>query len=151
MLSSPEKSIPPFFTFRKSVIGKKVRFSYYVMLMIIDGKAIAETIEDEIRSEVASLSGRPPCLAVVLVGENPASQVYVNRKTKACNKTGILSIKKSFPSTITQEKLLDVINDLNANPAIDGILVQLPLLPRSIRLQSLKLSIRIKTLMASTR
>lgn len=95
--------------------------------MIIDGKAVAAAIHEEIASEVAGLSGRPPCLAVILVGDNPASHVYVGRKTKACEKTGIRSIKKTFSETMTQDQLLAEIERFNRDDAVDGILVQLPL------------------------
>ena len=98
--------------------------------MIIDGKAIASQIQSELATEVNKIQGRKPCLAVVLVGENAASQVYVSRKTKACQETGILSIKKTFPSTLSQADLLHEVETLNKDPNIDGILVQLPLPPQ---------------------
>lgn len=95
--------------------------------MIIDGKAIAERIEQDLQQQVANLKGRHPCLAVVLVGDNPASSIYVNRKTKACKRVGIRSVMKEFPSSITEPELLQEIQFLNNDPTIDGILVQLPL------------------------
>jgi methylenetetrahydrofolate dehydrogenase (NADP+)/methenyltetrahydrofolate cyclohydrolase len=95
--------------------------------MIIDGKGIAETIQQEIKGEVDTIQGRKPCLAVILVGENPASKIYVSRKAKACSDTGILSIRKNFPDSISEEHLIREIESLNHNPDIDGILIQLPL------------------------
>jgi len=97
---------------------------------IIDGKAIAETIRQEITLEVEELTnqyGRPPGLAVVLVGEDPASQVYVRNKRGACQKAGIRSFDHNLPATLTQQELLNLLGELNANPHVDGILVQLPL------------------------
>ncbi|WP_068468414.1 bifunctional methylenetetrahydrofolate dehydrogenase/methenyltetrahydrofolate cyclohydrolase FolD [Candidatus Protochlamydia phocaeensis] len=97
--------------------------------MIIDGKKIAEDIQQEIKARIQSYSTRPPCLAVVLVGEHPPSQIYVNRKTQACAAVGIRSIKKLLPANMTEEELLAEIEILNNDPQIDGILVQLPLPP----------------------
>jgi len=99
---------------------------------IIDGKAIAAAIRDEIKSEVqhrrdASLA--IPGLAVVMVGEDPASAVYVRNKRKACEEVGINSIAYDLPDTTTQQELVALIDQLNADPAIHGILVQLPLPP----------------------
>ncbi len=68
-----------------------------------------------------------PCLAVVLVGEDPASQVYVRNKIKACDEVGVKSVEKRLPAGISQSQLIKVVQDLNANPAVHGILVQLPL------------------------
>ncbi len=97
---------------------------------IIDGKAIAETIRQEIAAEVEALIGRygrSPGLAVVLVGEDPASQVYVRNKRSACQKAGIRSFDHNLPATTSQEELLGLIQQLNSNQDVDGILVQLPL------------------------
>jgi len=97
---------------------------------IIDGKAIAATIRQEIAAEVEKLTGqygRDPGLAVVLVGEDAASQVYVRNKRGACQKAGVSSFDHNLPATIPQEELLEIIRDLNARPEVDGILVQLPL------------------------
>jgi len=101
------------------------------MAYIIDGKKIAQEIRQEVGSEVQKLKRRgiQPHLTVVLVGENPASQVYVRMKGKACEEVGILSGTLTFPDSLTQAELLDVIHDLNDNPEIHGILVQLPLPP----------------------
>lgn len=95
--------------------------------MIIDGKAIANQIQQEIKEEISRIRGRKPCLAVILVGKHPPSEIYVNRKTQACAQIGMLSIKKELPDTITEHELLQEIQQLNQNPDIDGILVQLPL------------------------
>lgn len=95
--------------------------------MLIDGKAIATEIHEEVKAQIAALGGRPPCLAVILVGDDPASEIYVRRKTEACESVGIHSLKRLFPSTITQAELLEEIEALNSNPTVDGILVQLPL------------------------
>ncbi|MCE2982037.1 MAG: bifunctional 5,10-methylenetetrahydrofolate dehydrogenase/5,10-methenyltetrahydrofolate cyclohydrolase [Parachlamydia sp.] len=95
--------------------------------MIIDGKKIAECIQQEIKEEIHKHAGRPPCLAVVIVGEHLPSQIYVKRKREACESIGIQSIKKELPAAVTEEDLLKEIDLLNQNPTIDGILVQLPL------------------------
>lgn len=97
--------------------------------MIIDGKKIAEEIQQEIKHTIQRYSTRPPCLAVVLVGHHPPSQIYVNRKTQACAEVGIQSIKRELPVTISEESLLAEVDALNCDPNIDGILVQLPLPP----------------------
>ncbi|MCB1878407.1 MAG: bifunctional methylenetetrahydrofolate dehydrogenase/methenyltetrahydrofolate cyclohydrolase FolD [Chromatiales bacterium] len=97
---------------------------------IIDGKAIAAKtrahVAEGVQARIAA-GLRRPALAVVLVGENPASQVYVRNKEKACEKTGITSLSHRLPATTSQEELLGLIDQLNADPAVDGILVQLPL------------------------
>jgi methylenetetrahydrofolate dehydrogenase (NADP+)/methenyltetrahydrofolate cyclohydrolase len=99
------------------------------MSEIIDGKEVAKNIRDEVALEVESLcnKGIQPHLTVVLVGENPSSQVYVRMKEKACRKIGMGSETKLFPASITQEKLLDIVRSLNQDPKVHGILVQLPL------------------------
>lgn len=97
---------------------------------IIDGKAIAADIRAEIRGQIADLrqAGRPtPGLAVVLVGENPASAIYVRNKRRACEEAGITSRSYDLPETTSAEELLGLIDELNADDAIHGILVQLPL------------------------
>ncbi|MCC6206628.1 MAG: bifunctional methylenetetrahydrofolate dehydrogenase/methenyltetrahydrofolate cyclohydrolase FolD [Gammaproteobacteria bacterium] len=97
---------------------------------LLDGKAIAAGLRDRIRQRVAERRTeglRPPGLAVILIGDNPASQVYVASKRKACEELGILSRSYDLPATITQPKLLELIDDLNRDAEIDGILVQLPL------------------------
>lgn len=95
--------------------------------MIIDGKKIAEEIQQEIKETIQQLSTRSPCLAVVLVGNHPPSQIYVNRKTQACEAVGIRSLKLELPAEIAEIELLAKIKELNENPEVDGILVQLPL------------------------
>ncbi len=98
--------------------------------MIIDGKAIADQIQAEIRHEVASLSGRrPPCLAVLMVGDHPPSQIYISRKAQACGNAGIRSLVKKFDAAISEAELLAQIAVLNNDASVDGILVQLPLPP----------------------
>lgn len=100
---------------------------------IIDGKAIAASIRQGLKSEVAELAaqGAEPGLAVILVGENPASQVYVRNKIRACAEVGIRSIEKRLPAETSEAELLSLIGSLNSDPSVDGILVQLPL-PRHI-------------------
>lgn len=97
--------------------------------MIIDGKKIAQQIQDEIQSSLSKIHGRKPCLAVILVGEHPASRIYIERKTQACKEVGIESLQINLPLSITEEKILELLNELNHNPTVDGILVQLPLPP----------------------
>jgi len=99
------------------------------MTSIIDGKKIALEIREEIASEVQELiiQGIIPHLSVIIVGDDPASHVYVRMKQKACEKTGISSDTLKFPATMKQGKLIEVIQSLNENPDIHGILVQLPL------------------------
>jgi methylenetetrahydrofolate dehydrogenase (NADP+) / methenyltetrahydrofolate cyclohydrolase len=96
--------------------------------MIIDGKAIADQIQEEIKQGIANLKGpRKPCLGVVLVGEHPPSQIYVARKTQACECIGIHSIKRQFSMHTPEHEILAEIERLNQDPLVDGILVQLPL------------------------
>ena len=94
--------------------------------MIIDGKAIASRIKDNIRKKVAKMDFKPG-LAVVLVGNDPASQIYVNSKEKSCQEAGFYSRKIVLPSNAGQKRLIDQILKLNKDPKIHGILVQLPL------------------------
>ncbi len=99
---------------------------------IIDGKAIAERIRAQIAEEVEARveAGFPrPGLATVLVGDNPASQIYVRMKHKACEQVGIRSFGRVLPATASQEEVEAVVEELNADPAVHGILVQLPLPP----------------------
>jgi len=95
---------------------------------IIDGKAVAAAVLDECRAEAAALTakGIVPGLAVVLVGEDPASKVYVGSKVRTCGELGFHSRKIELPAETTQEELLAVVRQLNADPAIHGILVQSP-------------------------
>ncbi|MBX7151695.1 bifunctional 5,10-methylene-tetrahydrofolate dehydrogenase/5,10-methylene-tetrahydrofolate cyclohydrolase [bacterium] len=100
---------------------------------IIDGKKIADDIKHEIASEVAKLkqTGIVPHLSVVLVGDNPASEVYVRNKGKMCEEVGMSHETIKLSASTSQEELLKLINELNTNPKVSGILVQLPL-PKQI-------------------
>jgi methylenetetrahydrofolate dehydrogenase (NADP+)/methenyltetrahydrofolate cyclohydrolase len=100
------------------------------MATIIDGKALAKKLQTAIATEIAALKpkyGRPPGLAVLMVGDNPASAAYVKNKETACHKVGIASFGKHFPQNTTQVELEQVIDELNADNRVDGILIQLPL------------------------
>jgi methylenetetrahydrofolate dehydrogenase (NADP+)/methenyltetrahydrofolate cyclohydrolase len=96
--------------------------------LILDGKLIAAAVLDECRAETAALTakGIVPGLAVVLVGDDPASQVYVGSKARTCAELGFLSRQVVLPAATTQQELLEVVRQLNADPAIHGILVQSP-------------------------
>ncbi len=99
-------------------------------MTILDGKALAAKIKEQtakITAELASRGKRQPCLAVVLVGEDPASQIYVRNKHNDCVTTGIKSLMHTLPADTKQEELLSLIDSLNADDSVDGILVQLPL------------------------
>lgn len=96
------------------------------MYKIIDGKAISAAVKAEVKSDIEKLNLEPR-LIVILVGDNPASQVYVNNKAKACEEVGIFSRTIVCSSEITQEELITTIEELNDNPRCNGILVQLPL------------------------
>jgi len=100
---------------------------------IMDGKALAVRKKEEVRGKVAALE-RQACLAVILVGENPASQVYVRSKVRDCEECGIAYKDFHLPETTTEEELLELVAQMNADEEVDGILVQLPL-PRQIREQ----------------
>ncbi len=98
--------------------------------IVMKGKPVAEKLTEGLRSEVEGLAaktGRPPGLAVVLVGEDPASQVYVRIKERTAKKLGILTFDHRIPENLDQGDLLDLISRLNSDPAVDGILIQLPL------------------------
>ena len=96
---------------------------------IIDGKKISAEVRAELKAEVAALKAKGlfPGLAVVLVGENPASQIYVRNKTKACEEVGIKSFQHTLPGDVKEEELISLIRGLNADTGVHGILVQLPL------------------------
>src|SRR4051812_43436494 len=97
---------------------------------LLDGKALAKTMQAEIAAAVLArvAAGQPrPGLATVLVGDDPASHVYVRNKRKACEHVGMVSVHHELPSTTSQAKLLAVVAALNRDPAVHGILVQLPL------------------------
>ncbi len=99
------------------------------MAQLIDGKKISTQIKDELRAKVTELKaqGKIPCLAVIQVGKDPASSVYVNNKKKACAYIGIESLSYELEETVTQEALLTIVDELNTNSQVHGILVQLPL------------------------
>lgn len=99
------------------------------MPQIIDGKAISAQIKEELREKVAAMKaeGKNACLAVIQVGNDPASSVYVNNKKKGCEFIGIESLSYELPEETTEEELLDLIQKLNGDDKVNGILVQLPL------------------------
>ena len=96
---------------------------------VIDGREIARGIEDDLRIRVESLlnSGITPCLAVVIVGDDPASHVYVRAKERACARLGINSVRVDIPSDAEYEEVVTVVRRLNQDPEVNGILVQSPL------------------------
>ncbi len=97
---------------------------------ILDGKALAASIRASVAQRIAKLvdgGGPRPGLAVILAGDDPASKVYVRNKTRACEEAGVHSQQIDYPASVTQAELIDAIRKLNADPAIHGILVQLPL------------------------
>ncbi len=98
-------------------------------MILIDGKSISAEIKDELKEKTASLKekGIEVTLAVILVGEDPASQVYVRNKKKACEYIGFNSLSYELPSDTTQDEILRLVNELNEKKEVDGILVQLPL------------------------
>ena len=98
-------------------------------MTILDGKKLSQKIRQQVKEEAEKLKteGITPGLAVILVGNDPASQVYVGMKAKACKESGIYSIVHEFPETITEKELLDTIERINQNPNIHGLLIQLPL------------------------
>src|SRR5579872_6106020 len=100
--------------------------------LILDGTKIAQEIRSEVAAEVKSMAaaGLRPGLAVLLVGHNPASEIYVRGKVKACEEVGLYSEKLTPPESVTTAELLALIEDLNERDEIDGILVQLPLPPQ---------------------
>ncbi len=105
-------------------------FSMSSIAQILDGKALAQRMQAELATQVKALQekhGRPPGLAVLMVGDNPASAAYVRNKEKACEAVGIASYGKHFPADTTQAELEQVIQELNQDDRVDGILVQLPL------------------------
>jgi len=98
--------------------------------MILDGKQIAKTIREELRAQIETLRAqgkRVPKLAIVIVGNNPASETYVNNKLKACAEVGIEAVKLAYPTEITEQTLLTEVRRLNSDETIDGFIVQLPL------------------------
>ncbi len=117
-----------------------------VMPLILDGKALSESIRVEISSYVERITSkgyREPSLAVILVGDDPASHIYVKNKRKACERVGIRSLFFHLPQNTTTPELLDLIASLNSDENVDGILVQLPL-PTHISQQEIILSVSPK-------
>jgi len=101
-----------------------------VAASVIDGKAVAASVRERVRGEVQELTreiGRPPGLATVLVGDDPASAIYVRRKHEAAEEAGIRNFDHQPSGSIRQDELWELVSDLNANDEVDGILVQLPL------------------------
>ena len=111
------------------------------MYQLIDGKAISQQIKDELKEKVEKLKtqGTEICLAVIQVGNDPASGVYVNNKKKACAYIGIQSLSYELPEETTEEELLKLIGELNAKEEVNGILVQLPL-PKQINEEKIRFS-----------
>jgi methylenetetrahydrofolate dehydrogenase (NADP+) / methenyltetrahydrofolate cyclohydrolase len=114
-----------------AVPDRMVMLTAALSAKIIDGHAVAASIRAECKQRVAALAARgiQPGLAVILVGDNPASAVYVRNKVRACAEVGIRSVRYDYPANVPQETVLSTIERLNADPAIHGILVQLPLPP----------------------
>lgn len=115
-------------------------------MTIIDGKQLAKDIKTEIAESVQGILAtgkRPPHLAAVLVGEDPASQVYVRNKVRSCEQVGFKSTLVKQPETITEEELLQIVQNLNQNDEIDGFIVQLPL-PKHINEEKVTLAIAPK-------
>jgi methylenetetrahydrofolate dehydrogenase (NADP+) / methenyltetrahydrofolate cyclohydrolase len=100
-----------------------------MLAQLIDGSALAKRLRGDITQRAAALTaqGRQPGLAVILVGDDPASSVYVRNKVKACAEAGIHSVQENYPASLTQAELLARVHALNADPLIHGILVQMPL------------------------
>jgi methylenetetrahydrofolate dehydrogenase (NADP+)/methenyltetrahydrofolate cyclohydrolase len=120
---------------------------------ILDGKALAQRIQAQISEEVAQLPstlGRPPGLAVLMVGDNPASAAYVRGKERACAQVGIASFGRHFPTNTSQVELEQTIQALNQDERVDGILVQLPLPDHLDAVTLLHQIIRIKMPMDCT-
>jgi len=100
---------------------------------VLDGMALANATRDELRRDVQRLvdaGHRPPCLAVVLVGDDPASHSYIKGKQRACKRIGMDSVEHLLPAETSEAEVLALVDDLNADDAVDGILVQLPLPPQ---------------------
>ncbi len=124
------------YTSRRSQRGQNLLLCYPHGCMagaVLDGKKISREIQEELkpRIEALRLKARPPALAVVLVGDNPASQIYVRSKIKACHELGIRSIEVFPPGDISTDALIEQIRPLTEDPTVDGILIQVPL-PKQI-------------------
>src|SRR5690349_18271723 len=109
------------------------------MAEILDGARVRDRILDELKPRIAALR-RPPGLAVVLVGHDPASEIYVRGKVKACGALGIFSDQLTPPDAISTAALLEIVGELNQRPEIDGILVQMPL-PKQVDSKKVLLAI----------
>lgn len=99
-------------------------------MLLLNGTAVAKLRRESLKAKIAEFtkkSGRAPALATVLVGDDPASHVYVKNKRKTCEEVGIKSVDRDLPGDVSQDKLLSTIKELNNNAAVDGILLQLPL------------------------
>ena len=96
---------------------------------VLDGKRISREIQEELRPRIAALAARhrPPALAVVRVGDNPASEIYVRNKIKACHDLGIRSIEITPPGDVSTAELIEMLQPLTADASVDGILIQMPL------------------------
>ena len=112
------------------------------MPQILDGNRVRDEIKNELKPRVTAVAakGRPPGLAVVLVGHNPASELYVRNKVKACHDLGICSETLTPPDSISTDELLAIVGQLNSRPEVDGILVQLPL-PRQVDAKRILLAV----------
>ena len=112
------------------------------MAQILDGNRVRDEIKSELKPRVEALAaaGRPPGLAVVLAGNNPASEIYVRNKIKACHDLGIYSESITPPDTVSTEEMLEVVRGLNGRTDLDGILVQLPL-PRQVDTKRILLAV----------
>lgn len=107
-------------------------------MLVLEGKSVSKALRAKVKEEIAVLGSavkRVPGLAVILVGEDPASQVYVRNKEKACEEVGIKSFSYRLPADIAQEKLIELLKELNESEDIDGILLQLPL-PKGLNTQA---------------
>ena len=99
-------------------------------MLLLNGTAVAKQRRESLKAKIAEFTqktGRAPALATVLVGDDPASHVYVKNKRKTCEEVGIKSVNRDLPAAVSQEKLLETIKELNNDKSVDGILVQLPL------------------------
>ena len=103
-------------------------------MKIVDGKALAVKLREELKEKIGALK-KAPGLAVVIVGHDPASQIYVRNKIKACGELGIRSFSYELPETATQKEVEDVLDELASNPKVNGILLQLPL-PKGLNAES---------------
>ena len=122
--------LPPLVRFPLRLAGTLISLMDSQTAHILDGKSLAQQIQSELRSRVPQLQeqiGRPPGLAVLRVGDDPASAVYVRNKERACEKVGIASLGRHFPANATYEEIAAEIDRLNQDELVDGILLQLPL------------------------